>query len=593
MQESNHQKIDPLYHKQLEQLENLMAELERETFFRTNYEKQNSSLTARNIYLEKQNSKNTEIVEKYHRLTDSYKQKFSEKDSQTDQWQPCDGGQIKSIIEGLKDDIRDRANYFTTSIEIIKGGEPQSPPQNVGTPWDLEDSTSPSKMKSSPKFQRVLTQTPKSAKDEKTKTDHVQDLIGNGNRVDLLDEIRLESDRIITPDHKILVRGKDAKVKQMEVDDMINTPKKPPLIDKENQSSTTIYSHLDDSPRKDQETWFESIGNAMSKGLSSGLGMFQPQDQKSQNSNESHKLKIDDGTYSENWVWNIIPNYFSGKGTVNLTSALKRLIKANLDQNGFLPEHRALLWDKLCRNNLKITETLFESLRAGIDFSNPHIMEASKMIELDLLRTYPYFNRSEKFWFIKREAKEILLCWHLYRPDISYVQGMSSVAIFLQFNVGPYAGFKIFANLILGSEVIHACYTFDTDAMEKYGKVLNHLIYKNSPNVYEKFTENGQSPSIQYLELFYTMFTRFFNLDLLKIIWDFFFLKGEIVFFRLIVYVYHYLNDDIVEVDCADLLVYIRKNGTLMNRNLVKHLDGDLLTKKEFYKLLEHVKLAE
>ena len=99
-------------------------------------------------------------------------------------------------------------------------------------------------------------------------------MIGNGNRVDLLDEIRLESDRIITPDHKILVRGKDAKVKQMEVDDMINTPKKPPLIDKENQSSNTIYSHLDDSPRKDQETWFESIGNAMSKGLSSGLGMF-------------------------------------------------------------------------------------------------------------------------------------------------------------------------------------------------------------------------------------------------------------------------------------------------------------------------------
>jgi hypothetical protein len=173
MQESNHLKIDPLYHKQLEQLENLMAELERETFFRTNYEKQNISLTARNIYLEKENSKNKEIVEKYHRLIQSRRQKFSEKHSQTDLWYPGDGGQIKSIIEGLKNDIRDRADYFTTTVEITKGGEPQSPSPKVGTPWDLEDSTSPSKMRNSSECQTVLTQTPKSAKGEKTKSDHV------------------------------------------------------------------------------------------------------------------------------------------------------------------------------------------------------------------------------------------------------------------------------------------------------------------------------------------------------------------------------------------------------------------------------------
>lgn len=41
--------------------------------------------------------------------------------------------------------------------------------------------------------------------------------------------------------------------------------------------------------------------------------------------------------------------------------------------------------------------------------------------------------------------------FHIYRPDVSYVQGMTYPAIVLTLIVGKYKAFAIFCNLIVGN----------------------------------------------------------------------------------------------------------------------------------------------
>lgn len=120
--------------------------------------------------------------------------------------------------------------------------------------------------------------------------------------------------------------------------------------------------------------------------------------------------------------------------------------------------------------------------------------------------------------------------------------------------------------------------------------IINHLQSKKAPKAYGKFVENGQNPSILNVEWFYTLFTRYFNLDVLRIIWDLYLLKGDIILFRLVVYIFKYVNDDQENVFFGDLLSYIRKKGILMDSSIVSKLNKELLSKLEFVKLAELAK---
>lgn len=57
--------------------------------------------------------------------------------------------------------------------------------------------------------------------------------------------------------------------------------------------------------------------------------------------------------------------------------------------------------------------------------------------------------------------QEILEIFHLLRPDISYVQGMTYPVIILTMVVGKIEAFKIFSNLILCNKFFRNMYSFE------------------------------------------------------------------------------------------------------------------------------------
>ena len=57
-----------------------------------------------------------------------------------------------------------------------------------------------------------------------------------------------------------------------------------------------------------------------------------------------------------------------------------------------------------------------------------------------------------------KNMQELLEEFHCYRPDISYVQGMTYPATIL---LDKFVAFKCFCNLIVANEMLRSLYSFD------------------------------------------------------------------------------------------------------------------------------------
>jgi hypothetical protein len=64
----------------------------------------------------------------------------------------------------------------------------------------------------------------------------------------------------------------------------------------------------------------------------------------------------------------------------------------------------------------------------------------------------------------------------MYRPDVSYVQGMTYPAIVLNLIVGKYKAFDIFSNLIVGNDFFRRLYTFEDKYLTCYCRVFDLLL---------------------------------------------------------------------------------------------------------------------
>lgn len=86
-------------------------------------------------------------------------------------------------------------------------------------------------------------------------------------------------------------------------------------------------------------------------------------------------------------------------------------------------------------------------------------------IERDIMRSF-----NNKLELSNRETlgsnvQEVLEIFHLLRPDISYVQGMTYPVIILTVVVGKINAFRIFSNLILCNKFFRNMYTFEDKSL--------------------------------------------------------------------------------------------------------------------------------
>jgi hypothetical protein len=98
--------------------------------------------------------------------------------------------------------------------------------------------------------------------------------------------------------------------------------------------------------------------------------------------------------------------------------------------------------------------------------------------------------------------------FHLYRPDISYVQGMTYPIIVLTLVVGKVKAFQMFANLILGNSFFRKMYLFEPHFIQAVAKAFQLLLYDYQYDIADKLAKQNIDPQIFLIEWFYTMFSR-------------------------------------------------------------------------------------
>ena len=72
-------------------------------------------------------------------------------------------------------------------------------------------------------------------------------------------------------------------------------------------------------------------------------------------------------------------------------------------------------------------------------------------------------------------------------------------------------------------------------------KIVQKLIQERMPKLYRHFEECFYDPSMTTLQWFTCLFSYNFNFDVLKRLWDLFFLKGNKILFRISLAIFHIL----------------------------------------------------
>ena len=98
--------------------------------------------------------------------------------------------------------------------------------------------------------------------------------------------------------------------------------------------------------------------------------------------------------------------------------------------------------------------------------------------------------------------------FHLYRPDISYVQGMTYPIIVLTLVVGKVKAFQLFSNLVLGNKFFKKMYLFEKNFIQGIAKTFHVLLSDYQSEMAEKMSIQGIDPQLFLVEWFFTMFSR-------------------------------------------------------------------------------------
>jgi hypothetical protein len=133
---------------------------------------------------------------------------------------------------------------------------------------------------------------------------------------------------------------------------------------------------------------------------------------------------------------------------------------------------------------LGITRDLYEKM---VERKTLHPVEQCVIaqIERDIMRSFSNKPQVEDQESLRADLLELLEVFHMMRPDISYVQGMTYPVIILILMVGKVQAFIIFANLIQTNKFFRTMYCFDESQIGTYFQVFENLLRNSLPEVAE------------------------------------------------------------------------------------------------------------
>ena len=250
-------------------------------------------------------------------------------------------------------------------------------------------------------------------------------------------------------------------------------------------------------------------------------------------------------------------------------------------------ETRRTLWRNKIGNRLRITPLTFLWLEQLLE-RQPVQPKELKVIVSDLDRTFPECDTREEGTKMYQDILHVLCLFATYRPDVGYVQGMSTLVLTLYSLFSVEETFALFSNLLLCTPFLYNLYTMHTPSITRYLSLFTAKLKTECPKLFSVLKTNGLSSDVFAYEWFFTLGARAFNSQGIRAVWDVLLSLGE--FYMLFVGVAAFA---VVEKEAGhipsgcDVAAVIRRLvGQVDVQKVIKKLIESSVGTKKFGKLL-------
>jgi hypothetical protein len=155
------------------------------------------------------------------------------------------------------------------------------------------------------------------------------------------------------------------------------------------------------------------------------------------------------------------------------------------------------------------------------------------------------------------KLRQLLEAFCAYRPDVSYVQGMSYLAdVFLNYMEPPEA-FVCLVSLI-DCDYFASYLRMDVEEIRLRFRIFGVVFKANMPDLYRRFKLMGLLPDCYLMEWCMTLFSKQLPLPLASRIWDGYFIRGEIFVFQTAAAIIKLFEEELLSLPLTDCMRLLR-----------------------------------
>ncbi|KAG0650732.1 TBC domain-containing [Hyphodiscus hymeniophilus] len=244
------------------------------------------------------------------------------------------------------------------------------------------------------------------------------------------------------------------------------------------------------------------------------------------------------GTLSRIWEEHVLPNW-------DTVTSQKRT--RELWWRGIAPRSRAAVWTKAIGNELGLSDSSYTAALRRAKALETTIARGSQLsadeerkkgwlevIESDVKSTYPDLKIFQPEGPLHQSLLDVLRAYAMYRSDVGYVHGTSTIAAMLLLNLpSPSASFQALSN-ILNRPIALSFHTGDSGATSRAYSLLLSMLEHKSPRLHTTLANSHLAPQPDaYLrDIFSSLFTGYLNLDNASRLWDIMVFEGDAVLVR-------------------------------------------------------------
>ncbi|XP_068161358.1 TBC1 domain family member 12-like isoform X3 [Antennarius striatus] len=240
---------------------------------------------------------------------------------------------------------------------------------------------------------------------------------------------------------------------------------------------------------------------------------------------------------------------------------------------GLPPSVRGRVWSLTIGNELNVTAELYHIFlsRAQEKWSASQSQAGGDsglaLIAQDISRTFSSLCVFQKGGPYHSLLQSILGAYVCFRPDVGYVQGMSSVAAVLLLNTEEVAAFVGFSNLI-NRPCQLAFYRGDHQLMLGYFQAFQVFLEELLPRLFLHFQSLGLTPDLYLIDWILTLYSKPLPLDVACRVWDVFFRDGEEFLFRTALGILRLHRDVLLHMDLVGIATPMLSRNRTWNQVL-------------------------